>query len=147
MNEPKAYGTKVASVKEVTEAAKRWSDGVLKCRTYGHNWQPSRAIHNRKMHFIYVERICLECLPPGGGQPTTKHEELSERGTVLASWYTYADGYLTQGHGRIVGEAKDELRITTVERTFKVQRDQTQKPRSSMTKQFIGSDNPGKEAS
>lgn len=134
MSEPKY---KTASVGAVSSAAKKWSDGVLQCRTYGHDWQPSRAIHNRKLHFIYIERVCLRCLPAEGGVPTTKHEELSETGTILASWYTYADGYLTVGQGRIVGEARDELRITTVERTFHIERDAKKQARSSKTREHV----------
>lgn len=129
--------TKEAEVGEVASTAKTWTDGVLQCRLYGHEWQPSRAVHNRKARFFYIERICLRCLPEEGGMPTTKHEELSERGAILASWYTYAEGYLTQGIGRIIGEARDELRITTIERTFNMTRSVKQDARSSKTQQYI----------
>lgn len=129
--------TKEAQVGEVQSATKQWTDGVLQCRMYGHEWQPSRAVYNRKGRFFYIERICLRCMPEEGGFPTTKHEELSERGTVLASWYTYAEGYLTNGIGRITGDARDELRISTVERIFNVTRSVKQDPRSAKTKQYI----------
>jgi hypothetical protein len=46
--------------------------------------------------------------------------ELSERGHVYASWYTYADDYLTQGLGRIMGEGRDVLRLATIVRVYNV---------------------------
>jgi hypothetical protein len=47
---------------------------------------------------------------------------MSEQGTVFASWYDYAPGYLVEDLGRIVGAAKGILRITALTRTFEVER-------------------------
>jgi len=121
---------KYATEREVLAAARQWSDEVLRCRTYGHNWQPRNAVINRRHKFIYVEQECSTC-------HTVRHQEMSMRGAVYAQWYTYIDGYLLDGVGRIAGEGRDAVRISTVMRTYNATTDSSNEPRSSNTRQVI----------
>ncbi len=94
----------------VRRQAKLWGDTVLQCRTLGHNWEPKVAVHNRKDRYFYLEQHCAR------GCGTIRHQEMSERGHIFAQWYGYLDGFLSLGLGRIVGEARDELRVAVVGR-------------------------------
>jgi hypothetical protein len=102
---------KYAEPKAVKEAAKDWNDAILECRTYGHNWQPLRATYNARLLFYAVVQICPRC-------GTQRNMEIGSRGQVYASWYTYPEGYLLSGLGRITGDARDTLRMETITRTF-----------------------------
>lgn len=126
----------LATPEEAAELAKELSDAYLACRTYGHIWQPLTAVHNRSLHYWRATRRCPRCT-------TEKVEEISERGHVLASWYVYADGYLTEGIGRLFGDARGVLRLAAITRTFEREK-QTPKqaradiPRSSKTRREVG---------
>ena len=102
---------KFAEVDEVATQAETWSDEVLNCRTYNHNWVPSQAAWEEGGSILHVVHSCERCT-------TQKHMEMSQSGHVYNQWYEYADGYLSKGLGRIAGDARDLLRITSVTRTF-----------------------------
>lgn len=105
----------MADPEEVAEKAQDWSDEILECRTYGHQWSPLKAQHVRQWRYFYIVQLCARCT-------TTRHMELSESGgEVFDSWYEYPDGYLTKGLGRIAGDARGQLRLATVMRTFKIE--------------------------
>lgn len=132
-----------APVEDVRAIARDWDDDVLMCRTYGHPWQPEMARLMAREGYYAVSQRCPRC-------KTRKHSELSLKGRVYASWYEYAEGYLTEGVGRIVGEAKDELRLATVTRVFslavvKAKRD-TETPRSIHTRQGVLADAEQRDA-
>jgi hypothetical protein len=46
--------------------------------------------------------------------------ELDSRGHKIKSTIEYADDYLTKGIGRIVGDARDTLRLATIMKTYNV---------------------------
>jgi hypothetical protein len=106
---------RLASAQDVAELAQDWTDEILECRTYGHKWTPHRAQHVKQYRYFYVIQLCPRCL-------TTRHMEISEAGgEVFDTWYEYPDGYLTKGLGRITGDARGQLRLATVLRTFKIE--------------------------
>lgn len=129
---------KHASESDVRGAVGEWSDGVLSCRMYGHRWEPYRATINKRHGFIYVERICKQCWIDKDCPPTIKHEEMSLRGRVYSSWYSYAAGYLTDGMGRIIGDARDALRLGAVSRIYSATIDPQLEARSGAARRDKG---------
>lgn len=121
---------------EIEDLARQWPDEYLSCRTYGHLWQPYRASHNTRLRYWRSVRICPRC-------NTEKTEEISERGMILASWYTYPDGYQTKGLGYIGGEARGAIRLQALTRTFEQEKLTAKQarediPRSRRTRREIG---------
>ena len=98
---------------DVAQHAAQWDEGVLQCRTYGHVWQPSNATHNKRYRYYSIVQLCPRC-------GTERNMELSERGHVYASWYSYPEDYLVVGLGRIMGEGRDVLRMATITRTYNI---------------------------
>jgi hypothetical protein len=98
----------------VETAAEGWTDAVLACRTYGHQWRPLKAQHSPAYRYIRTEHVCRSCR-------AHRVQEMSERGSVYATWYVYPDGYLLRGSGgRITGDARDGLRLAAVGRIFRM---------------------------
>lgn len=108
-------GNGQADVKEVTRHARGWSDSVLLCRTYGHQWTPGYARYNGRYKYWAVMEKCGRC-------DAERHRELDQRGKRTSSYIRYPEGYLLEGMGRIVGEARDMLLLTTITRTFDVEK-------------------------
>jgi hypothetical protein len=98
---------------DIEHAAEQWSESVLECRDTGHHWERARASHIRRLHYYTVIHICSRC-----GMFRTR--EMSESGHVYANSYTYPDGYLLKGLGRIAGEAKDAIRALALTRATDV---------------------------
>lgn len=93
---------------EVDQEAKGWTLAFLQCRTFRHPWQPSQARYSKRYRYYRQDLHCPRC-------GTIKHQEMSLTGKVLASWYTYPEGYLS-GVGRIAGDAMDALRLAALKR-------------------------------
>lgn len=91
-------------------AQSQWTDGQIQCRDMGHHWAPMDAMHVARLRFYRVSHGCGRC-------GIVRVRELSERGHVFATTYTYPDGYLVQGLGRIAGDAKDAIRVAAIKRT------------------------------
>lgn len=134
---------KNATPEDAQEAAAEWTYAVLQCRTLGHAWQQSHAVHVARLKFWRVHFTCTR------GCGVTRIQEWSERGEIYASWINYpvVNGrhtYLTNGIGRINGEAKGMLRISAVlraptaveERTGRAREDDL--PQSKRTRQALG---------
>lgn len=122
-----------ASREDVKRQAAGWTGEVLECRVDGHTWRPSRASYHATHHYFYIVQRCARC-------QSERHRELNAFGHVVASWYVYADGYLTKDVGRIVGEARDELRLSALERLYHVTRVTrlAESPHSAATRRAIG---------
>lgn len=100
-----------ADVHEVAEFAAGLSTSYLLCRELQHNWKPFSA-HWDEEHHNYERVIrCVRCR-------TRKVQRLSDRGGILSSHYEYPDGYLHATLGRIVGEARDTLRLESLIRSL-----------------------------
>lgn len=104
-----------ADYSDVKRQASEWPDEYLECRTYGHDWRPSRATWNPAYRYYLVTQLCPRCL-------SERRIDMNDRGHVVNQWIDYAEGYLSKGLGRIVGDGRDALRLATIERTFQVRR-------------------------
>lgn len=88
----------------VSDAIAGMDDTHLLCRDFGHSWRPWDAqwIPQRRQ---YLEALlCSRC-------QTVRRRLLDEYGAQLAQSYTYADGYLVHGLGRLTGDDRNSLRL------------------------------------
>lgn len=79
-------------------------DTHLLCRDFGHSWRPYTAewIPQRRQ---YVEAlVCTRC-------QCVRKRLLDEFGAQLGQSYTYPDGYLVHGIGRLTGDDRNDLRL------------------------------------
>lgn len=122
-----------ASPTEVERQAARWSEAFLECRLYGHNWRPSSATFHNVYRYWRIVQQCPRCT-------SERVAELDSHGAVTSQQIDYADGYLTDGIGRIVGDARDTLRLAAVQRLYTVRktRKAEDKPHSSATMRALG---------
>lgn len=80
----------------------------LLCRDLGHAWRPHQAqwVPQRRQ---FVETLrCTRC-------KGERARLLGEHGELLANRYTYADGYLMHGLGRLTGDGRNMLRLAGLE--------------------------------
>jgi hypothetical protein len=98
---------------QVIELAREWPAAYVECRMDRHEWRPSTARHYPGFRYFHVIKICHRCR-------TEKHQEIGEAGQLFASTYRYPTGYLTNGRGRIIGDARDALRLESIKRSFKI---------------------------
>jgi hypothetical protein len=108
MDQPSPEG---AAVEEVRQFAAELSTAFLLCRELQHNWKPFTAFWDEEHHHYARSIRCVRCR-------TKKVQRLSSSGAVLSSHYEYADGYLAEHLGRIVGEARDSLRLESLMRSL-----------------------------
>lgn len=107
-------GLREATRDEVIEMAGQWPAAYVECRLDRHEWRPSVARHYPGFRYFHVIKICHRC-------KTEKHQEIGENGQLFSSTYRYPTGYLSDGKGRIVGDARDALRLESVKRLFKIE--------------------------
>jgi hypothetical protein len=79
-------------------------DTHLLCRDFGHSWRPWTAewIPQRRQYLEAL--VCQRC-------QCLRKRLLDEYGAQLAQSYTYADGYLVHGLGRLTGDDRNSLRL------------------------------------
>ena len=126
---------------ETLKLAEAWSDSQIQCRLDGHGgkWLPQRADHVTlgRVSYIYRVRRCSNC-------NVQKHEEVSDQtGEVYARWYDYslAENYRIEGLGRIVGSARDALRLAELYRNYdltEVTGGLEVRPHSQATREALG---------
>lgn len=86
------------------------SNEFLQCRDFGHAWKPHNVKVDRKAQEIHRIFSCLhEC-------GTERTQVLSADGYILRNFYTYADGYVLKGLGRL--DAGDRARIRVMGTQF-----------------------------
>ena len=88
----------------VSDAIAGMPDTHLLCRDFGHSWRPWDAqwVPQRRQ---YLEALlCSRC-------QTVRRRLLDEYGAQLGQSYTYADGYLVHGVGRLTGDDRNSLRL------------------------------------
>jgi hypothetical protein len=115
-----ASGIHYADPGETVAQSKEWTDDQLTCRVKGHRFTvPRVAQHYIRYRYFYIE---LEC---EGGCGVVQCQEMNERGHVYWSQPRYPNGsdpdvprYLSR-NGRIVGDAKDAIRLEMIYRVFK----------------------------
>jgi hypothetical protein len=80
----------------------------LQCRDFGHSWRPYTAVWDSDYNVYRTALRCTRC-------HTTRHRDINRRGEQLSNRYDYADGYIIKGSGRLTGEDRDTLRLTSLE--------------------------------
>ena len=105
---------------DVTAAAKDMDLDVLECRDFGHTWR-TRHIERHRDRFERV-LVCQRCA-------TEAVQILSRTGVVLGRRYTYADGYLFKGIGRLDANAKGAIRLAIFDTQADIVSDVKDKPR------------------
>jgi len=86
------------------------ADEFLACRDFGHAWRPFDVKISRKQQEIHRIFRCLhEC-------GTERTQVLSVDGYILRSFYSYPDGYVLSGLGRL--DTSDRARIRVMGTNF-----------------------------
>lgn len=104
--------TAYASTKDVREFASDLADELLNCRQFGHSWKPYTVELNGR----FYEQV-LRC----GSCETDRVLSINKRGVVVKSHYRYANGYVLDHLGRIVGDARAVLRVEGITRLLTAQ--------------------------
>ena len=102
-SKPKGKTVQKRAFQDVVES---YSGDYLPCRDFGHSWKPVTA---SKEPNGSIKRVlaCARC-------ETERHQILDRKGFVLSNFYTYANGYLIAGVGRLTVADKALLRITNI---------------------------------
>ena len=109
-----------AKINDVSSAAKEMDIDTLQCRDFGHHWR-TRHIERHREYFERV-LVCQRC-------STEAIQQLSRSGVVLGRRYTYADGYLFKGIGRLDANAKGAIRLAIFDTQADIVSDVKDKPR------------------
>jgi hypothetical protein len=107
----------------VGDAIAGMPDTHLLCRDFGHSWRPYAAewIPQRRQ---YLEALlCARC-------QTVRRRLLDEYGAQLGQSYTYADGYLVHGVGRLTGDDRNSLRLAGLQAVMRAAGDTPQQPKA-----------------
>lgn len=99
------------NVSAVSEAIAGMSDEHLLCRDFGHAWRPHSA--ERMGRGFQEALVCSRCY-------TVRRRLIDNRGRMLANGYTYPEGYLVQGVGRLTGDDRNGLRLAGLEALLRV---------------------------
>lgn len=97
--------TKWADLDAVESNIADWTDSVISCRIYGHNWTASSVF--RVGDGYTVTQKCSRCA-------NGRTQDMDSRGFATSWTYSYSDGYLTKGLGRIGGDGRAALRLATL---------------------------------
>ena len=95
---------------EVSEFIEGLPDAFLRCRRYGHAWEPFTVTKHGRAFEEIIE--CLRC-------KSKRVNLLTSFGQVTANRYRYAEGYLNKQHGALTGDARDRLRLESVQRRLR----------------------------
>lgn len=93
--------------REVTSALKDMLIDHIHCRDYGHTWTPFTAYRIEGGRGFDQVLRCVRC-------NTQRHRVLDKFGDVLTNAYTYPDGYLVPGLGRLTGVDRGTLRLASI---------------------------------
>jgi transposase len=88
----------------VGDAIAGMPDTHLLCRDFGHSWRPWDAQWIPQRRQYQEALLCQRC-------QTVRRRLLDEYGAQLGQSYTYADGYLVHGVGRLTGDDRNSLRL------------------------------------
>lgn len=107
MARPRRPRLRAVASHPTTAALVAMADEHLLCRDFGHSWRPWAAewIPQRRQ---YAEAlVCSRCT-------SVRHRLLDEYGALLGNSYTYAEGYLVHGLGRLTGDDRNDLRLASL---------------------------------
>jgi len=93
---------------DVSRDVENWPDEVLECRSLQHAWQGRSAAYSSKYRYYRILLTCGRC-------GTVKTQELDVHGYILASWYSYPEGYLSHT-GRMTASRMATIRLASVQR-------------------------------
>jgi hypothetical protein len=85
------------------------SADMLLCRDLGHAWKPYTAKWLPVDKCYESKLICSRC-------ETFRFRWLSKTGQLLGTAYTYSDGYLVVGMGRLATSDRDRIRSVSLQR-------------------------------
>jgi hypothetical protein len=106
-----------ASISDVEKKMEEWTLGMQQCRTYGHRFDPMTA-RRSPQGTILVVRGCRRCKNSDGDMVTHQSEISGDTGRIIHAAIRYPKGYLMTGTGRVIGDAKDFVRLHTTLATF-----------------------------
>lgn len=100
--------TRYADPQAVQRAAQDWSDAIVHCRIYGHQWSPYTAAF-RGAHAIEVHQRCQRCR-------SRRKQTMDSRTGRATPWQSagYVDGYLLKDVGRVSGDGRNILRLAAI---------------------------------
>jgi len=102
-----------ASPKEAVEQSGEWTNDQLVCRIKGHRFTvPITAEYYARHRYYFIQLGCE------GGCGVEQLQEMNVRGHVYWKSMRYPGNYQSRS-GRVVGDAKDALRVELIERVFK----------------------------
>lgn len=115
---------RVVSGTPAADALAAMPDEHLLCRDFGHSWRPWTAewIPQRRQ---YVEAlVCARC-------QCVRRRLLDEYGALLGNAYTYPEGYLVHGVGRLTGDDRNDLRLAGLQAVIRATGDNPPAQRTS----------------
>lgn len=94
------------------QALDKLAPEFLLCRDIGHHWRPRTARWFPKERCYRQELGCARCA-------TIRYRELSSTGAILATGYTYQEGYqLPHGIGFLSTTDRDGIRMRSIQRVI-----------------------------
>lgn len=107
-------GTRIKAVKDlpvdevtVEQAVEHMDPAHILCRDWGHPWEFYTARWDQAGKVYRQELKCARC-------HTVRERQMNDRGVVVSGHYSYPDGYLVKGMGRLTGADRDRLRLASV---------------------------------
>lgn len=88
-------------------------DGHLLCRDFGHSWRPWDVEYIPQRHQYVEALVCARC-------ETVRRRLLDEYGALLANSYSYPNGYLIEGMGRLTGDDRNDLRLAGLHAVMRI---------------------------
>lgn len=82
-------------------------DEYLLCRDFGHSWRPWGAEWIPQRRHYAEALVCSRC-------KAVRRRLLDEYGSLLGNSYTYPEGYLVHGVGRLTGDDRNDLRLASL---------------------------------
>jgi hypothetical protein len=98
--------------RDIADALQRMTRTQIACRARGHAWEDWRAhLFGRNGSRGAMEILrCSRC-------GSERQQDLDRFGTVVKGRYVYPDGYLVKGLGRLTGEDRGLVRLTSIRQT------------------------------
>ncbi|MYV98002.1 hypothetical protein [Streptomyces sp. SID3343] len=116
-----------ADLDRVATYAAELPNAWLLCRELGHNWGPHSARVVDGGGFDRVLR-CRRC-------PTRRHQVLDAYGRIVSNSYDYPEGYqMPAGQGRITGDGRGVLRVTSIRHDIEAADQRAAKRRTAAAK-------------
>lgn len=95
-------------LRAVKQATAEIAPEHLACRDFGHAWAPFTASWSSAERAYFVQLRCGRCA-------TLRARVIDRQGALVANHYTYADGYLVKGLGRLTGGDRDAVRLASIQ--------------------------------